>query len=193
MKRLVLSACALTIGATLALNSWCAAENTTTINILSPRNGEKVSETFDIKYEILNAPAGNHAHVYLDGAYQKGFKGTFTSVAKGEHTITVKIADHDHKDAGTATDSITVKVVEYDRGASREKRSGRPQCRLPANSLPVYCPPWVDARVELPCRSISSKTGPFGFFASSRIGIRSATSLTSGTATMCGAFSDGLE
>ena len=28
------------------------------------RNGEKVSETFDIKYEILNAPAGNHAHVY---------------------------------------------------------------------------------------------------------------------------------
>lgn len=81
-------------------------------NILSPRNGETVSETFDIKYEILNAPAGNHAHVYLDGAYQKGFKGTFTSVAKGEHTITVKIADHDHKDAGTATDSITVKVGE---------------------------------------------------------------------------------
>jgi len=112
MTRVFLSACALTIGATLALNSWCAAENTTTINILSPRNGEKVSETFDIKYEILNAPAGNHAHVYLDGAYQKGFKGTFTSVAKGEHTITVKIADHDHKDAGTATDSITVKVGE---------------------------------------------------------------------------------
>ena len=66
MKRLVLSACALTIGATLALNSWCAAENTTTINILSPRNGEKVSETFDIKYEILNAPAGNHAQQPAD-------------------------------------------------------------------------------------------------------------------------------
>ena len=112
MTRLILSACALTLGATLAMHSWSAAESSTTISILSPRNGEKVSETFDIKYEILNAPAGNHAHVYLDGAYQKGFKGTFTSVAKGEHTITVKIADHDHKDAGTATDSITVKVGE---------------------------------------------------------------------------------
>ena len=112
MQHLLLSACTLTIGATLALSSWCAAENTTTINILSPSNGETVSDTFDIKYEILNAPAGNHAHVYLDGTYQKGFKGTFTQVPKGEHTITVKIADHDHKDAGTATDSMTVKVGE---------------------------------------------------------------------------------
>jgi len=38
MKRLMFSACALTIGATLALNSWCAAENTTTINILPSRS-----------------------------------------------------------------------------------------------------------------------------------------------------------
>lgn len=112
MTRLLLSACALTIGATLALSSWCGAEGTTTISIVSPRDGDQVAETFDITYEITNAPAGNHAHVYLDGAYQKGFKGTFTRVAKGQHTITVKIADHDHKDAGTATDSITVKVVE---------------------------------------------------------------------------------
>lgn len=112
MTRLFLSACTLTMGATLAVSSWCAAEGTTTISILSPHNGETVTETFDIKYEILNAPAGNHAHVYLDGAYQKGFKGTFTQVPKGEHTITLKIADHDHKDAGTATDSVTVKVGE---------------------------------------------------------------------------------
>ncbi len=112
MTRLILSACTLTLGATLAMNSWSAAENSTTINILSPHNGETVAETFEIKYELLNAPAGNHAHVYLDGAYQKGFKGTFTQVPRGEHTITVKIADHDHKDAGTATDSVMVKVGE---------------------------------------------------------------------------------
>jgi hypothetical protein len=112
MTRTFLSVCSVTLGATLVLGSWCAAENSTTINILSPRDGESVSETFEIKYEILNAPAGNHAHVYLDGAYQKGFKGTFTRVPKGEHTITVKIADHDHKDAGTATHSVTVTVKE---------------------------------------------------------------------------------
>lgn len=112
MTRLTLSVCSLALGAILAMSSWCAAENVTTINILSPRNGDSVPETFEIKYEILNATEGNHAHVYLDGAYQKGFKGTFTHVPKGEHTITVKIADHDHKDAGTATDSVTVKVGE---------------------------------------------------------------------------------
>ncbi|ODT43838.1 MAG: hypothetical protein ABS70_07000 [Nitrospira sp. SCN 59-13] len=112
MTRLMLSVCSLALGSTLAMSSWCAAENVTTINILSPRNGDSVPDTFQIKYEILNAPEGNHAHVYLDGTYQKGFKGTFTQVPKGEHTITVKIADHDHKDAGTATDSVTVKVGE---------------------------------------------------------------------------------
>ena len=112
MTRVILSVCSVALGASLAMSSWCAAENVTTINILSPRNGEAVPETFEIKYEILNAPAGNHAHVYLDGAYQKGFKGTFTHVPKGDHTITVKIADHDHKDAGTATDSVTVTVKE---------------------------------------------------------------------------------
>ena len=110
MTRLFLFAWILTIGATLAMSSWGAAESSTTISILSPHNGETVTETFDIKYEILNAPTGNHAHIYLDGTYQKGFKGTFTRVPKGEHTITVKMADHDHKDAGTPTDSITVKV-----------------------------------------------------------------------------------
>lgn len=112
MTRVLLTACALAIAGTLAASSWSAAENTTAINIISPRNGETVPGTFDIKYELRNVPAGNHAHVYLDGTYQKGFKGTFTHVPKGEHTITVKIADHDHKDAGTATDSITVKVGE---------------------------------------------------------------------------------
>lgn len=112
MTRSFLSVCALTIGATLAVSLWCAAEGITTISILSPQDGETVAETFDLKYEITNAPEGNHAHVYLDGVYQKGFKGTFTRLAKGNHTIMLKIADHDHKEKGTATQSVTVKVSE---------------------------------------------------------------------------------
>ena len=107
-----LAACILTLGATMAVSSWCAAEGTTTISILSPHNGETVGPTFNITYEMLNAPKGNHAHVYLDATYQKGFKGTFTHVPTGEHTITVKIADHDHKDGDRATDTIKVKVAK---------------------------------------------------------------------------------
>ena len=112
MTHVFLSACILISGMAVALNSSHAAEDATTISILSPHNGETVAETFDIAYEILNAPKGNHAHVYLDGAYQKGFKGTFSHVPKGEHTITVKIADHDHKDADTAADTIKITVAE---------------------------------------------------------------------------------
>ena len=51
----------------------------------------------------------------------------------------------------------------------------------------------VDARVVLPCRSMSNMTGPSGFLGSSRIGIRSTANLTSGTATMCVACSDRFE
>ena len=112
MTRVFLSACILTLGAAVALSSSGAAQGPASISILSPHNGETVKNTFAITYEILNAPKDNHAHVYLDGTYQKEFKGTFTHVPKGEHTITVKIADHDHKDADTATDSIQVKVAE---------------------------------------------------------------------------------
>lgn len=112
MTRLLLCACVLTFVATAALSPRSAAEGATTISILSPHNGETVAGTFNITYEILNGPKGNHAHVYLDGAYQKGFRGTFTRVSKGEHTITVKIADRDHEDAGTAMDTIKVKVAE---------------------------------------------------------------------------------
>ena len=112
MTRWFLTGCILSIGSTLALSSWCTAEGTTTISILAPRNGETVAHTFAITYEILNAPRDNHAQVYLDGIYQKGFTGIFTHVPKGEHTITVKIADHDHKDAFTATDTIKITFSE---------------------------------------------------------------------------------
>ncbi len=112
MIRVFLSACILIMDATMEVGVGRALDRMTSISILSPHNGETVTHTFDISYEILNAPKGNHAHVYLDGVYQKGFQGKFARIPKGEHTITVKIADPDHKDAGTATDSVTIKVVE---------------------------------------------------------------------------------
>ena len=42
MTRLILSACTVALGATLTMSAWCAAENVTTINLLSPRNGDTV-------------------------------------------------------------------------------------------------------------------------------------------------------
>jgi hypothetical protein len=51
----------------------------------------------------------DHAHVYMDGNYQKGFKGKFNDVPSGRHTITVKVATHDH-DMVTVSDTISVIV-----------------------------------------------------------------------------------
>ena len=48
MTRALFLSCSLAVGMTLAVSSWCAAESATTINILSPRNGETVAGTFDI-------------------------------------------------------------------------------------------------------------------------------------------------
>lgn len=45
----------------------------------------------------------------MDGTYQKGFKGKFPEVPSGRHTITVKVATHDH-DLVTVSDSVDIVV-----------------------------------------------------------------------------------
>ncbi len=79
------------------------------ITITSPQNGATVGNSFDLVYSFRKGVMADHAHVFLDGTYQKGFKGTFNDVASGKHTVTVKVATHDH-DMVTVSDSITVVV-----------------------------------------------------------------------------------
>jgi len=67
------------------------------IQIVMPKDGEAVGQTFDLKYDLHAGSQAHHAHVYLDGQYQKGFKGTFTNVAAGKHEIKVQAANKDHK------------------------------------------------------------------------------------------------
>ncbi len=79
------------------------------ISITSPQNGETVESSFDLKYVLRKGAMADHAHVFLDGTYQKGFKGQFSDVPSGKHTITVKVATHDH-DMVTVSDSVDVTV-----------------------------------------------------------------------------------
>lgn len=69
----------------------------THIQITAPKDGESVGQTFDLKYDLHAGSQAHHAHVYLDGQYQKGFTGTFMSVAPGKHEIKVQAANKDHK------------------------------------------------------------------------------------------------
>jgi FKBP-type peptidyl-prolyl cis-trans isomerase (trigger factor) len=79
------------------------------VMITSPKDGDKVGDSFELKYELSNESHGGHAHVFVDNEYQRGFKGTLKGLSKGEHQITVKAANEDHA-AVTATHTITVDV-----------------------------------------------------------------------------------
>lgn len=79
------------------------------ITITSPQNGDTVGSSFTLTYALRKGVKADHAHVYLDGKYQKGFKGTFSNVPSGQHTITVKVATHDH-DMLNVSDSVNIVV-----------------------------------------------------------------------------------
>ena len=86
-----------------------AEDDGSTITITSPKDGDMVGETFELKYELVKGSKAAHAHVYLDGKYQKGFDGIFRDVPKGKHEIRVTAATAKH-DVLAATQTITVEV-----------------------------------------------------------------------------------
>jgi hypothetical protein len=79
------------------------------IVITSPKDGDEVDDSFELKYELTKGSQATHAHVYLDGQYQKGFSGMFKGLSKGDHKITVTGATKDH-DLVAATHTIIVEV-----------------------------------------------------------------------------------
>jgi len=79
------------------------------IMITSPKDGAKVADNFELKYELVKGTQAAHAHVFLDKEYQKGFGGAFKGVSKGTHQITVTGATKDHE-LVAATQSITIDV-----------------------------------------------------------------------------------
>ncbi len=84
-------------------------EDGSKVVITSPKDGDKVSDNFELKYALTKGAEAAHAHVYLDDQYQKGFSGSFKGVSKGKHKVTVTGATKDHK-LVAATQTINVEV-----------------------------------------------------------------------------------
>jgi len=84
-------------------------EDGSKLMITSPKDGDKVKDTFELKYDLTKGSQATHVHAYVDDEYQKGFSGTLKSLGKGTHKVTVTGATKDH-DPVTATHSITVDV-----------------------------------------------------------------------------------
>lgn len=84
-------------------------EDGSKVMITSPKDGDKVSDSFELKYELTKGSQATHVHVYVDDEYQKGFSGALKGLSKGTHQITVKAATKDH-DLAPARHTITVEV-----------------------------------------------------------------------------------
>ena len=84
-------------------------EDGSKVVITSPKDGDELDDTFELKYELTKGSQATHVHAYVDGQYQKGFSGELKGLSKGDHKITVKGATKDH-DLVTATHTITVEV-----------------------------------------------------------------------------------
>ena len=84
-------------------------EDGSKVVITSPKDGDKVSDTFEVKYDLTKGSQATHVHAYVDGEYQKGFSGEIKSLNRGTHKVTITGATKDH-DPVTATHSITVDV-----------------------------------------------------------------------------------
>ncbi len=109
-KLILLCVC---LGFMLSQSVWAGKQlnvhDGSAITITSPQNGAIVGSSFDLSYSFRKGLMADHVHVFMDGQYQKGFKGQFKDVTSGRHTITVKVATHDH-DMVTVLDSIDVIV-----------------------------------------------------------------------------------
>ena len=84
-------------------------EDGSKVMITSPKDGDEVDDTFELKYELTKGSQATHVHVYVDGQYQKGFSGTLKGLSKGDRKITVTGATKDHA-LVTATHTIIVEV-----------------------------------------------------------------------------------
>jgi hypothetical protein len=106
---IVVAAAVLAVGLSLAQAEDQPIDDGSKVTITSPKDGDKVGDTFELKYELAKGSSAHHAHVYLDGQYQKGFSGTFKGVPKGKHEIKVRAATEKHKPVN-ASASVTVEV-----------------------------------------------------------------------------------
>ena len=111
MTRVVMAGLlAMTVAMGMGAPVWAGEEDGSQIKIVSPENGAVVKgDMLELKYELAKGQHATHAHVYLDGQYQKGFSGTFKGLTPGKHEIKVAAANHDHKTLA-AEAAVTIDV-----------------------------------------------------------------------------------
>jgi len=97
----------LTLG--VGVNVWAAADDGSKVTIKSPTPGQKVKSDVEIVYDLEKGSKATHVHCFVDGEYQKGWKGTVKGMPPGTREIKLVAADKDHETLA-AESAIKVEV-----------------------------------------------------------------------------------
>jgi len=98
----------LSLGA--ALVGWAADNDGSKLTIVSPAQGTVIKgDSVEVRYKLSKGVQATHIHCYVDGEYQRGFKGVVKGLTPGSHEIKLVAASHDHDALGVeATVAIEV-------------------------------------------------------------------------------------
>lgn len=89
---------------------WTADDNGIRLTIVSPAQGAVIKgDSVEVRYRLPKGAQATHIHCYVDGEYQKGFKGVIKGLTRGSHEIRLVAASHDHDAVGVEA-VVTIEV-----------------------------------------------------------------------------------
>ncbi|QPD05539.1 MAG: hypothetical protein Nkreftii_003313 [Candidatus Nitrospira kreftii] len=92
------------------VNGWTADDDGSRLMIVSPAQGAVIKgDSVEVQYKLSKGTEATHIHCYVDGEYQKGFKGVVKGLTRGSHEIKLVAASHDH-DALNAEAIVMIEV-----------------------------------------------------------------------------------
>ena len=82
----------------VGLVGWAADNDGSKITIVSPSHGAVIKgDSVEVRYKLSKGVQATHVHCYVDGEYQRGFKGVVKGLTPGAHEIKIVAANHDHE------------------------------------------------------------------------------------------------
>ena len=92
------------------VSGWAVDAADSRLTIVSPVQGTVIKgDSVEVRYRLSKGLQATHIHCYVDGEYQKGFKGVVKGLTRGSHEIKLVAASHDH-DALGAEAVVTIEV-----------------------------------------------------------------------------------
>ncbi len=89
---------------------WTAGGDRGQLTIVSPAQGSVIKgDSVEVRYRLSKGVQATHIHCYVDGEYQKGFKGVVKGLARGSHQIKLVAASQDH-DALNTEATVRIEV-----------------------------------------------------------------------------------